>query len=184
MHSQELFKEISINSNHLAFRKLFEIFHPKLSLFAKRFIEDEDIREDIIQDVFTSLWENRHTIKISSSLTSYLMSMTRNACLNYLRKADTVNTCSLDDHHDDFPDRDISDKDLMLNELIRILDSTIRKLPPDYQQVFLMSRFQDKKSHEIASHLNISIKTVERYKNKIDNVLREMLNEYQRHPSF
>lgn len=44
---------ISVNDDEIAYRSLFEHYYAALCLFAKRYIEDRDVREDIVQDIFS-----------------------------------------------------------------------------------------------------------------------------------
>ncbi len=82
----KLFYDIAVNDSVSAFRLLFENYYPSLCLFCKRYIDDFDVREDIVQNVFVSIWENRRNICVNSSVRNYLITSVRNGCLNYLRR--------------------------------------------------------------------------------------------------
>lgn len=86
MQADELLIEISEKNSQKAFKLLFESYYPSLCIFGRRYIESEEVVEDVVQDVFTSLWENRHRINIETSAKNYLITMTRNFCLNYLQR--------------------------------------------------------------------------------------------------
>ena len=78
-----LLEQITTEDNRLAFHRLFELYYPALCMYAKRFITDKETREDIVQDVFFAIWENRSRISVKTSARSYLVTCARNHCLNF-----------------------------------------------------------------------------------------------------
>ena len=62
-----LLRQITTEDNKLSFQRLFELYYPALCIYTKRFISDRETREDIVQEVFSSIWENRKRIVIISS---------------------------------------------------------------------------------------------------------------------
>ena len=81
-----MLRSITLHDDEVAFRYLFEHYYPSLCLFAKRFIDDRETREDIVQEVFFRLWDKRKQITVTSSAQNYLLTSVRNLCLNYLRR--------------------------------------------------------------------------------------------------
>ncbi|GAB1453712.1 hypothetical protein MASR2M47_37680 [Draconibacterium sp.] len=69
-----------------AFKKVFTIYYPRLEKYACHFIANSQEAEDIVQDVFVQVWENRKAIKTDSNFDSYLFTLVRNRCLNALKK--------------------------------------------------------------------------------------------------
>ena len=74
------------NGDQEAFSGFFEAHHVELVKYAFRFLYDQEACEDVVQEVFISLWENRNKLDIKSSLRNYLFSMVRNKCIDHLRK--------------------------------------------------------------------------------------------------
>ena len=62
-----LLRQITTEDNKLSFQRLFELYYPALCIYTKRFISDRETREDIVQEVFSSIWENRKRIVIRTS---------------------------------------------------------------------------------------------------------------------
>lgn len=81
-----LLRQITTEDNKLSFQRLFELYYPALCIYTKRFIPDRETREDIVQEVFSSIWENRKRIVIRTSARNYLITATKNHCLNYLQR--------------------------------------------------------------------------------------------------
>lgn len=169
--------DVSINDNEKSFRKLFELYYPALCVYAKRFIEGKATREDIVQDVFLSIWENRKHISIEVSTKNYLLTCVRNHCLNYLRQHTTESIEQLIQNN--IPIYAVSNDDFYtLTELRELLAKSISKLPDDYRRVFELNRFEGKSYGEIAESMDISVRTVERYKNKAIEILKKELKDY------
>lgn len=168
---------ISVNDDERSFRQLFELYYPALCVYAKRFIEEKETRKDIVQDVFLSIWENRKYISVQVSAKNYLLTCVKNHCLNYLRQHTTESVEDLlqknrpiyAENNDDF---------YMLTELRELLAKSISKLPEEYRHVFELNRFEGKNYREIAESMDISTRTVERYKNKAIEILKKDLKDY------
>lgn len=168
----------AVNDDEKAFEKLFSLFYPTLSMYAKRYIEERAVCEDIVQDVFAILWEDRKKLVITSSVRNYLIVSVRNHCLNYLRKE------GLTRQYEDFISEknkasDLEEEDVyLLTELHELLDKALSKLPDTYRIVFEMNRMEGKGYEEIADTLNISVRTAKRYKSQVIETLKKELKDY------
>lgn len=169
---------ISVNDDEVAYRSLFEHYYAALCLFAKRYIEDRDVREDIVQDVFFNIWDKRKFISTNISARNYLVTCVKNLSLNYLRRQGYIQ-----DYQkkiiDNPPLYSNGEEDLyMLNELEALLEQILAKLPPEYRMAFEMSRMEQKSMDEIAEIMGCSTRTVERYRNKALDILKKELKDY------
>lgn len=164
----------------LAFRRIFSIYYPRLHNFAMRFISDPDDAEDIVQDVFSKLWQRRAGLSYIS-LSSLLLTMTRNGCLNFLRHRVFINeynsqykASQADGERLYYLDMlDSADAPLLLDELRGRINNVIDSLPPRTQEVFRMSREDGLKNREIAERLGITVKVVEKHVSRALAALRE-----------
>ena len=68
-----------------AFCKLYVQYKPRLFKFAIALLKSQNVAEDICQDIFFNIWENRYFLKCGTSFSSFLFSMARNRIINYLR---------------------------------------------------------------------------------------------------
>jgi len=169
---------ISANDDEVAYRCLFEHYYAALCLFSKRYIEDRDVREDIVQDVFFNIWEKRKSISANISARNYLVTCVKNLSLNYLRKQGYMQ-----DYQkqliDNPPVYSNGEEDLyMLNELEALLEQALAKLPPEYRMAFEMSRMEQKSMDEVAEAMGVSVRTVERYRNKAVEILKKELKDF------
>ena len=83
-----------------AFKQLYEEYYAPFCLYAKRFVDDKETREDIVSDVFTSLWDKLDTDSFdlqSETALGYIKMCVKNSCLNFLKHQSYIQakTCSL-----------------------------------------------------------------------------------------
>ena len=154
--------------------QLFKDYYGDLCRKAYRILNNKVISEDIVQDVFFKLWENRKKINIQTSLKAYLNRMVFNESISYLRKnkelIDFSHDTDIEDIHAVIPDEKIEQKDLR-----NIIDNAISKLPPACKTIFLLSRIDELSYKQIAETLDISVKTVENQMGKALKILRHSI---------
>lgn len=161
-----------------AFEMIFKSYYPVLCNYAYTYLKDKEEAEEIVQNVFLNVWEKRSQISIQSSLKSYLYQTVRNTCLNVIkhekvkRKHQEETLAIKDRAYEAVSDRVIG------KELEEKIALAIQSLPEQCRIVFTMSRFEELKYAEIASELNISVKTVENQIGKALKIMREQLKEY------
>lgn len=167
------------NSKELAFRQLYEEYYAPFCLYAKRFIDDKDAREDLVSDVFTSLWDRMDTFDLNSDTAiGYIKMCVRNTCLNFLKHQEhewnyAENLQKKAPVYETEPDSVYT-----LNELYRMLHEALEKLPEAYRIVFMKNFFEGKTYTEIAEEMNLSVKSINRYKQKTMELLRNELKDF------
>ena len=154
-----LLSEIKQN-NKEAFEFLFKRYYPRLQGYAIRFVEDEEVARDIIQECFLKFWEKRELLS-AVSVTSLLFAMVRNSCLNYLKHLSVIEKHQIEYlanqegeerlYYADFAlDAEYG---LLYDELQEQIKIVINGLPERCREVFVMSRFKNLKNREIADKL-------------------------------
>ena len=164
--------------DQVAFREMFECYYAALCIYARRYIEDIQTCEDVVQDVFCMVWVNREKLDYTASLKSYLVVSVRNKCLNYLRSKGSLRYSDRSgiDEHPYYSEN--MEELLFLRELEGLLADALSKLPTEYRIAFEMSRMENKSVEEIAERLQVSPRTVERYRNKALDLLKKDLKDY------
>jgi len=142
--------------------------------FAYQYVEDHDISEDIVQEVFSKIWNNSEEIDIRTNVKSYLFGAVRNACLNHLRHEKVKEIHIREARHEVID----GEAFLEMDELQQKINTALDQLPEKRRQIFELSRFEGKKYYEIAEELNISVKTVETQMSRALKVMREVLSTY------
>lgn len=159
------------------FEALFRQHYSVLCSYANKFIDDIDASEEIVQDLFCNLWNNREKLEISS-IKSYLFRAVRNSCFNLIKHINIREEYKTFNESEIKLDEDKIDDNIDASELEVKIRETIELMPPERKKVFIMSRFEGLKYKEIAERQNISIKTVENQMGKAIKFLKEQLSDY------
>lgn len=161
-----------------SFSLLFNRYYSGLVVYANQFLSSRANAEDIVHDVFTSLWEKRAVITPDFYLKGYLFTAVRNRCLNYIehQRIQTEYQKSLLAKGD--IGGSLTWEYFVESELSQLIEEALDKLPPQQKKVFLMNRFENKTAAEIAAELGISPRTVEKHIEKALQSLRKNLKDY------
>ena len=156
---EDLLKIIA-QGNSNAFEHIFRKYYADLTRFSLKFIREETLAEEIVQEVFIKIWEKRKEIQVQSSFKSYLYTSVRNSSLNFLKsKFSQFSSAELEDK--DHQSTQNSEDELTGKELDLIIAQAIQNLPEKCRVIFQLSRQGGLSYKEIATELKISPKTVE-----------------------
>lgn len=155
-----------------AFCKLYMQYKPRLYKFTIALLKSQNVAEDICQDIFFNIWENRCYLKSNTSFSSFLFSMARNRIINYLRD-ESCHKRILDNLYEQAIDYDNSTKNTILaNDLAEHMKRAIQLLSTRQREVFELSRNSLLTNKEISDQLNISISTVQDHLSASLRILR------------
>jgi RNA polymerase sigma-70 factor, ECF subfamily len=164
--------------NERVFEEVFRKHYASLCAHARSVLRDADDAEEMVQNVFVTLWEKREQIEITQSLKSYLFRSVHNHCLNRIKHL------KIREQHQqhvlfyqDETYESVSET-VYKNELETELGKAIKKLPEQCRLIFKMSRFEELKYQEIADQLSLSVKTVENQIGKALKILRIELADF------
>ena len=162
-----------------SFELLYRKYFVRLCAFANKFLSDPQTSEEVVQDIFLKLWENRTSLRSDGSGKSFLFQAVHNKSLNLLAHQKVVNRYSemIRVVYSNAEEFDVHES-LMAKELNSRIQAIINDLAPECKKIFLMSRSEGKKHQEITEELNISIKTVETQINRALKKLRSELSDY------
>ncbi|MEN8118310.1 MAG: RNA polymerase sigma-70 factor [Bacteroidota bacterium] len=165
-----------------SFKEVFRLLYPRLKGYCKLFISNDSQVEDIIQESFISLWENKETIEINKSIESYVFVILRNKCLNFLKKQklkdskidiENINITELQFLYQlDFTEKE--EKSLE-EQLIESFQNAVEELPEKMKIVFTKCKIEGKKQKVVAEELGIGVKMVEKHISKAKQQIRERL---------
>lgn len=149
------------SGNHSAFEYIYMEYADKVYRFAKRYINNSEDAEEVVQDVFIRLWDARSFINPQLNFDNYLFTITKNLIFNRHRSKvnetyfKTMVLSGLEQEHH------IPENEIIAKDLSQYIDNITEKLPPKQQKIFNLSRKQFFTHKEIASQMGISEKTVE-----------------------
>lgn len=160
--------------DQFAFEQLFRVHYAPLCAFARQYVKDGDKAEDLVQDLFFRLWQDRAKLNVTGSAKAYLFAAVRNRCLNALEVM--ARTRLLKDHEEPPTVEEGPSEDERAYRLARV-DAAVEALPEERRRIFRMSRYDGLKYQEIADRLGISVKTVENQLGRALKTLREDLQD-------
>lgn len=156
-----------------AFESVFVTFGPKLYAFALHLTKQREEAEEIVQEVFLKVWEQRQQLDLEQNFDGYLFSIARNIAYNKARRkvyefafaqyAATTAVAAVC----------YTEEAMAYQDLEKLLEDTYTALPPVRRQVFLLSRVEGKSNSEIARALNTSISNVENHLHKALKFIKE-----------
>jgi RNA polymerase sigma-70 factor (ECF subfamily) len=169
-----------------AFDELFRMFYFRLFSFAKSYLRDADIAENMVQDAFLLLWERRETLRQDSNINAWLLTVVKNNILNHIerqRKQIEIENNYVERISRELGLRIASLKDcdpeyIFSAEVTEIINKALASLPEQCRRVITMSRFDEMSNKEIAEKLNISVKGVEYHITNALKKLRIALKDY------
>jgi RNA polymerase sigma-70 factor (family 1) len=155
----ELLHAIQQNDER-AFAELFKRYWKKVHSLTYKSVRSEEAAQEIVQDLFISLWTKRASLSINH-LPSYLYSAVKNRALNYIESQMTRRR-HWDYYKRFIPVQDaVTENDVELNELLGAIENEIEHLPEKSKRVFKLNVLEGHSITEIASTLNLSEKAIQ-----------------------
>lgn len=161
--------------DQLAYTEIFERYSKILVNHAYKMLGNQDEANDVVQEVFLSIWNKRNELAITGSLSSYLYKATKNRILNHIAHEKVVSRYA--DSISGFIENDyvLADSKLREEELEAIIAKEIALLPEKMREVFLLRKVEELSYDEIALQLNITDKTAKQQVYNSLKILREKL---------
>ena len=171
-----LFKQISAG-NEQAFRTIFELYKVELFLVVIRLTKSQIIAQEIIQEVFISLWVSRKHLSKVEEPASYIYRILFNKTGNYLKKEANQKTIIKAALQYMKSSSDATEQTVNINETERLIELALRQLPTQQKIVYKLSRQQGLSNNEIACQLNVSQHTVKSHLSKAIGFIRTYLED-------
>ncbi len=159
------------------FELLFRSSYVSLVKYAITLVRDHDTSEEIVQDLFFRLWQDRERLEIRSSLNGYLFRAVHNRCLHYINHARVMERHAVEMLNNPRESHDSPLDILHHKELQSRIARILERLPERCGKIFCMSRFEGLKYSEIADRLKVSVKTVEANMGRALKEFRKELTE-------
>lgn len=158
-----------------AFTEIYDRYWMTLYLHGRKMLRDDEEAKDIIQELFTQLWNRSSELELTVSLSSYLYKATRNKIFNHIAHKKVINDYQASMIRFMEEGVLITEELLREKELAILIEKEISMLPPKMREVFEMSRKQHLSYKEIGEILGISDHTVKRQVSNALMILRTKL---------
>jgi RNA polymerase sigma-70 factor (ECF subfamily) len=161
--------------NLLAFNTLYKVYSSRLYRFALGYLKSEDEAEELVQEVFTIIWDKRTDLKEELSFKSFLFTIAFNIIRKHFKTRAYLSEYYRSGRSDD---EDLQTLNMTAyNSLYQYITELVSQLPERRKQVFIKSRFEGLSIKEIAEELKISHKTVENQLTAALKFIRTNLNK-------
>jgi RNA polymerase sigma-70 factor (ECF subfamily) len=180
-YTDEQLVELLKKGKDKAFDELYFRYRDLLVRFVYARMKSVPISEEIVQEVFTTIWERRTTILIQKSFMAYIYTSVRYKTLDYIKSHSVT-----DQYIQEVLDRNTvtqtytnTTKDsIYYEELQDAVDKAAALLPKKAKEVFILSRIKHYSNKEIAEELNVSIETVKYHITYALKFMRTYLGEF------
>ncbi|MBX3255297.1 MAG: RNA polymerase sigma-70 factor [Chitinophagaceae bacterium] len=168
MTAEQIFllqQKVSLCDDEVAFQQLFRLFYTGLFRFSVSMVKLKEVAEEVVEDVFVKLWNNREQMGGINNLRVYLYVAVKNHSLNYInRQGDKKVLAGSDDFDVICNEFAPSPEELMMvSEMLQAVNKVIYELPPKCRIVYKLVKEDGLRYKEVAEVLNISPRTVEHH---------------------
>ena len=161
-----------------AFEALFRHYYEELCHFVESQVGSAEVAEDLVQNIFLSLWRRREDWEPKTTLRAYLFGAARNESIKYRKHQQVRSRWKQEEKEKETPERSDPEDDLKSRELRRTIRKWVDKLPERRRQVYLLSRQHGLTYKEIARVMDISPKTVDNQMVEALKFLRKRLGAF------
>lgn len=155
----------------------YERYHKLLYVLAYRYLMSSDMAEDVVQHVFTRLWEFRSELRVGISLKNYLFTMTKNHVLNLIRNENSAIAKNYEMAQAASPYEDNLIEKLEKKELMSSFYKAVEMLPVQKRDICLMKVQEELTNQEIAERMNLSVNTIKTHYSEALKLLRIHLSK-------
>ena len=176
-------KENTTNIDY-AFSDIYVTYYPKLVRFAKEYVGMNEEAENLVQDIFLQLWSKSALLESMVNVNAFLFAMVKNRSIDFLRSkiveenrnkslVEVLETQITLEALEEFDERKLGEKDIE-----SVIQEAIDSLPERCREIFVMHKLKRMKYAEIATVLNLSVKTVDNQMGIALKKLRVKLKDY------
>jgi RNA polymerase sigma-70 factor, ECF subfamily len=174
-----------IKGDEKSLELLIQRYLTRVYQFALKYLQDKDEAEDMAQEVFVKVWKNIHKFKTDFRFKTWIYTITKNACLDWLKKKNRPLTFSeLNDENNNWVFADtLADQKpsaletIQANEGVQALSFAVEELPPLYRSTVNLRYQEDLKFREIAELLHESIDTIKTRNRRAIKSLRDIFGK-------
>jgi len=167
------------------FNHLYTDYRERFVSFARTYVYNKELAEDIVMDSLMYYWENRADIT-GQNIPAYILTTIKHKCLNHLHRLR-----SREEMEDYLYNRDLWELNLQIatleacnpeqlfsQEVQQLVNEALASMPEQTREIFIRSRFDNQTHKQISDELGLSTKSVEYHITKALKVLRITLKDY------
>lgn len=157
----------------LAFEKIYDHYYDRIHLFVLKFVKSSQLAEDLTQEIFIKIWEDRSQLNEKESFRAWLFVIARNHTLNFLKKAsrELVGVGEIVRNYQ-YQGNPVEEQ-LLEKEYLKKVQEVLDSLPERTREVFRLCREEDKSYDEVTEILGISRNAVKKHMVRSNKVFKE-----------
>ncbi len=159
------------------FDEIYLTYASRMCRFAETYLTKEDA-ENVVHDIFINMLEENRVVDIRSNIASYMFVLTKNRCLDFLRHQAVMNKRRQEYILKLEALEKLNSLELNEEDIERLIHEALDKLSPRCREIFVKSRFENKKNKDIAAEMNISVSTVETQMGIAMKKMKAFLKDY------
>jgi len=159
-----------------AFNSIYVLYQRRIAWNLLRLLKSEELVQDVMQDLFLKVWDNRRNIDPSKSFRSYLFKIAENMVYDIFRKATLDEKLFEQLMRASENSYSHIEENIFATEKQQSLHNAINLLPPQRRQVFTLCKLEEKSYKEVAELLGISHATINDHLNKANQFLRKQIS--------
>jgi len=166
----------SARAQEIAFKNLFDNEYDRLVRYALLYLPDMHQAEDVVQETFVKIWEQKQDLIATENIRFYLVTAVRNNCISALRKLKKQPVVLTDNAPEPEPEPLFhpSQFEEQSNEQVKKITDALNQLPPKCREVFLMVKLHGMSYKQAAETLELSVKTIENQMGKAIRIFRDI----------
>lgn len=158
-----------------AFAQIFNAYSHKLYAFIYRLAGSKELAEDVVQDVFLKLWQQRGMLNIVDNFNAFLYRMSYNHAINLLKRLSKETLILMEARQHNSNEPLPPDEQMIFNRVQQYIAKIVNDLPPQQKTVYQLSREQNLTQEGIARRMDISISTVQNHMTQALRKIKESL---------
>ncbi|MCX6735175.1 MAG: RNA polymerase sigma factor [Candidatus Peregrinibacteria bacterium] len=178
------FSDLQLVENYIAgdeeaLRLLIERYTNVIFAFVSRYVKDDDVAADVVQDVFIKMWKNLESFDRGKNFRVWLYSIAKNTALDFLKKRKLLNFSAISEDEV----FDVEDVSPLPNEILKkadegaILNEALKQLPSLYREILLLYYKDDFNFREISEVTGKPLNTVKSIHLRAMKMLRKILKK-------
>lgn len=170
----DILKQLKLG-NATSYKELFDLYYMPLSIYALKFCDSFELAEDIVQELFVKLWDEKIYMKLEGAISPYLFKSVKNNTLQAMKKKSKFRFEEIEDQVNKLIVEESIDLETIENDKERLLKE-IEALPQKSKEVFKAIVLENLKYKEVALELGISVNTVKTHYSRALKQLRNSLD--------
>lgn len=173
-HDAKILKKLKKGDSY-AYKELFDFYYMPLSVYALKYCDSFQLAEDVVQDLFVKIWDEKIYLKFENVVGPYLYKAVKNNILQVVKKQSKYRFEEIENQTNFLLEEEKFDVEEIEKEKQKLLKE-VEALPEKMKEVFKAIVLQNLKYKEVAEQFNISVNTVKTHYSRALKQLRKSLN--------